>query len=599
MRPFPTLSIVVPGYCNAGLSRQVLTDIISTQNIDNELIFIDDGSTDDTESQVRSLGDAVTYIKHPENRGVSPAWNTGIKAATGEFICILNNDLRINDQSWMTKLVDAVKGQKAIAAPEIIDYNSASAFNGKNVPYPNGWCFIFPRRFFTELGLFEERFAPASFEDVDIGARASQAGYQLKQVDIRAQHSYSATVGRFLRGDMPRLNERNRKIWLEKMQAADRPRLKIVFDCPSNGRKWGPYTLEEEGLGGAETAITFLSRELVSRGHEVFIFNDLEQFADQSQPGPWYYHRREVPNKGLDCDIFVAFRCPSEYITQAHARRKIFWSCDQQTTPPETWDRGLFPFVDTTVCISDYHAEFLAKQHGKPLSDFTVIGCPVQSWDYEPHPEKIVEQFIFCSVPHRGLSYMPMVMGEIRKQLSEATLIVTSDYRLWGAPEPRNEEFKPIFLRDSKTQFLGRVSRPDLIRYQLESMGQPYPCTYEEMFCIAVAECSAAGAVPVSTQIGAVPQTLGDPSRIVGPPDGDFAQRVAARMLEVYGDADVMRRTIEESWRYSLVTIANHWESLFYEGLEARERQEQETVDFGQDKTVTPSGDIISTRAST
>lgn len=592
MRPCPLVSVIIPGYNKSDLSGTVLQDVLRTADLpksDYELIFVDDGSYDNTPEVVQQYP-GVQYIRHPENKGVSPAWNTGIKAATGDFCIILNNDIRIADEHWMSKFVNALQHKKSIVGTELVDFNAASAFNGKNQPYLNGWAYAFPRRIFSELGLFEEAFAPASFEDVEYCTRATAAGYKLDTIDLRIQHSYSKTVNEFLRDRMPALNQRNRDIWLNKMQEQNRPRLKFVFDCPENMKEigsWGPFDLEQRGLGGAETAITLLTRDLATRGHEVLLFNDING-PDIGQ-GVAYFPRHMISHLGLDCDVFVSFRNPSEYLPQVNAKRKIFWSCDQHTSG--NWDRDVFPYVDTVVCISQYHADYLKSKHGalanRPGS-VKVIGCPVRSWDYEPHADKNVNEFIFCSVPHRGLAYMSTVMREIRKVLPDAKLNITSDYRLWGAPDPRNDEFRPLFTNDN---FLGKVDRERLIELQNQAMAYPYPCTYSECFCIAIAECATAGAVPISTDIGAVAQTVGESGFIVGPPQDDFAQRIAQKTLEIYGNTDIMRNSIEQSWKHSVVVVGNKWESMAYSQMPQEEPQAQTGVSY-----TTSTGDVISTR---
>lgn len=592
MRPCPILSVVVPGYNNSDLSFQVITDILRTADYGKhefELIFVDDGSSDDTPQRVTSFGNEVRYIRHEENRGVSPAWNTGIKAATGDFVAILNNDVRISDEHWMTKLVGAIQGRKAIAGPELVNFNAASEYNGQNVPYLNGWCYIFPRRIFAEIGLFEEAFAPASFEDVEFCSRAVAHGYDLVQVDLRMQHSYSKTVLKYLRDRMASLNERNRRIWLERMAATDLPRMRIVFDCPGNMRGgWTPTSLEDRGIGGAETAITLLVRELASRGHEVLLFNDIPNSITVNRNIS--YHPRSLLPGFLDCDAFVTFRCPSEYISQTTAKTRIFWSCDQQTSGD--WRKEIFPHVDKVVTISDYHQQYMIDRWHSNPDDTVVIGCPIAHWNYEPHADKDPNQFIFCSVPGRGLEYMATVMRNIRKQLPDAKLTITSDYRLWGVPEPRNDEYRVQFRNE---EFLGMVSKADLIRLQNLSMAYPYPCTYEECFCIAVAECAAAGAIPISTNIGAVAQTIGESGYIVGPPTDDFAHRVADQTLSVYGKPDLMRKAIEESWRWSAVTIGSLWENLLYGDTVPQHRSPSVPTTYSYK---TESGDITSNKTT-
>ena len=58
---------------------------------DTEIIVVDDGSTDDTASQLQRFGTRIVYLPQ-RNRGVNPARNTGIAAARGEYIAMLDSD---------------------------------------------------------------------------------------------------------------------------------------------------------------------------------------------------------------------------------------------------------------------------------------------------------------------------------------------------------------------------------------------------------------------------------------------------------------------------------------------------------------------------
>jgi glycosyltransferase involved in cell wall biosynthesis len=57
----------------------------------DEIIVVDDGSTDDTREVVESFGDAVRYIRQ-ENGGVSVARNRGVRESTGDLIAFLDAD---------------------------------------------------------------------------------------------------------------------------------------------------------------------------------------------------------------------------------------------------------------------------------------------------------------------------------------------------------------------------------------------------------------------------------------------------------------------------------------------------------------------------
>lgn len=64
---------------------------------DAELIAVDDGSTDQTWKVLNELVQTYSFLvirKHPANRGLAEAWNTGAEAARSEVICTLDADMQ-------------------------------------------------------------------------------------------------------------------------------------------------------------------------------------------------------------------------------------------------------------------------------------------------------------------------------------------------------------------------------------------------------------------------------------------------------------------------------------------------------------------------
>lgn len=88
------ISVIVPTFNNGLWLAETIRSILDQTLRPSEIIVVDDGSTDDTEAVVRSFQDKeLRYIKQP-NAGVSAARNTGLRAATGEFIAFLDGDDR-------------------------------------------------------------------------------------------------------------------------------------------------------------------------------------------------------------------------------------------------------------------------------------------------------------------------------------------------------------------------------------------------------------------------------------------------------------------------------------------------------------------------
>lgn len=85
------VSVVIPAYNAARFLAETVESLRQQTTPVHEIIIVDDGSTDETEQVVQSLGDDIIYIWQA-NAGVSAARNRGISEATGEIIAFLDAD---------------------------------------------------------------------------------------------------------------------------------------------------------------------------------------------------------------------------------------------------------------------------------------------------------------------------------------------------------------------------------------------------------------------------------------------------------------------------------------------------------------------------
>ena len=91
----PLVSVIIPAYNRgADLTLTVESALRQTCSAELELIIVDDASSDSTYEVAFTLSDdpRVRVIRHEVNSGVSAALNTGLRAARGEYIAILEHD---------------------------------------------------------------------------------------------------------------------------------------------------------------------------------------------------------------------------------------------------------------------------------------------------------------------------------------------------------------------------------------------------------------------------------------------------------------------------------------------------------------------------
>lgn len=89
----PFFSIIIPTYNRSEKLKNTITSVLNQTFEDFELLIMDDGSTDDTETVVKSFNDSrVLYTWESNSRGPATPRNRGIKIAKGQWISFLDAD---------------------------------------------------------------------------------------------------------------------------------------------------------------------------------------------------------------------------------------------------------------------------------------------------------------------------------------------------------------------------------------------------------------------------------------------------------------------------------------------------------------------------
>ena len=178
------VSVVIPTQNRRRLISRAIDSVRAQTRPPNEILVVDDGSTDDTARFVAETYPEVQLLRQ-ENRGVSAARNAGIRAAEGELIAFLDSD-----DDWLPrKLERQLQAMEASPGALLCHTNEIWIRNGRRVnPMKKHQkfggcifekalplCVISPssvlvdRRLFDEVGLFDESL-PAC-EDYDLWLR--------------------------------------------------------------------------------------------------------------------------------------------------------------------------------------------------------------------------------------------------------------------------------------------------------------------------------------------------------------------------------------------------------------------------------------------
>jgi glycosyltransferase involved in cell wall biosynthesis len=126
------VSVVVPVFGNAGTLEELLGRVVATlvrTGTPFEVVFVDDGSPDDSLAVLRMLAardGRVRVHEHGANRGQSTAVVTGLRAARGRWTVVLDADLQDPPEAMAELLRLAGNGVDAVLATRVGRYESAA-----------------------------------------------------------------------------------------------------------------------------------------------------------------------------------------------------------------------------------------------------------------------------------------------------------------------------------------------------------------------------------------------------------------------------------------------------------------------------------------
>ena len=187
----PLVSAIIPTHNRADLLRRALKSVISQTYQPIEIIVVDDGSTDETESIVGEFKNdsPLIYLKNEEARGAPVARNKGIQAASGDFIAGLDDDDEWNPER-IERLVQAYDDSFSCITSNVkMQYENHTATWHKqeiitldDLLYSNqvGNQVLVKRDRLLEIGGFDEQLAAA--QDYDLWIRLCEAFGPVKNI---------------------------------------------------------------------------------------------------------------------------------------------------------------------------------------------------------------------------------------------------------------------------------------------------------------------------------------------------------------------------------------------------------------------------------
>jgi len=196
------ISIVIPSYNGKDLLARNLPRVIKACK-GYEIIVVDDASVDQSVNFIQSKFPKVKIVQHKKNQRFAAACNTGVKAAKGDIVVLLNNDVSPSPkENFLKPLIKHFKDKKvfSVGCKEISVKNGRKVISGRtagkfhrglfihwrpkdqksqNTLWTFGGSMAVDRKKYLTLGGMDTLFSPAYWEDVDLCFHARKKGWKI------------------------------------------------------------------------------------------------------------------------------------------------------------------------------------------------------------------------------------------------------------------------------------------------------------------------------------------------------------------------------------------------------------------------------------
>lgn len=238
-----TVSVIVPNFNGRKLLEQNLPYVVRLKKTSREIIeiiLVDDKSEDDSVVFVKKNFPEIKLIEKEKNSGFIDSINLGVVKARGDFVFLLNTDVKpeldiipkllkyfkkeevfgvgcLEKSKEEVRVVERGRGIGKFYKGFLIHQRGDISFN--DTLWVSGGSGIFNKKIWQKLGGLDTVFRPFYWEDIDISYRALKSGYKIhfeKEAVVEHEHQKGAIHNLYNREEIKRISLTNQMLFVWK-----------------------------------------------------------------------------------------------------------------------------------------------------------------------------------------------------------------------------------------------------------------------------------------------------------------------------------------------------------------------------------------------
>jgi glycosyltransferase involved in cell wall biosynthesis len=237
------------------------------------------------------------------------------------------------------------------------------------------------------------------------------------------------------------------------------------------------------------------------------IFNFNQNFVGGTEYQCKIFHEKILPTslnfEKYLCMVLPGINVEDDYVEKYEGEILFWMHClpsqfDKKVTEKFFNGNEISDKIKYIIVPSNWTKAKFIEETGFPAEKIQVINNGINTLQYNPNKFKDVKKvkIIHNSGNGRGMVVLLNALKYIKHDF-ELNIFNDFDPEIYLQDE---------LLKDDRVNFYGRTPRKTMYKHIEDSHLHAYPPIFEETFCIAIAESMSAGLLPVTSNIGAIPE---------------------------------------------------------------------------------------------
>jgi len=211
------ISVIIPVY---KLKKDFLKNLKHNYPFikDLQIIVVNDDPKTKIKQELNDISKKIILINNAQNLGFAKSINQGVRHVKSPYIMLLNSDVLLQNSAYIKALslfqnnpklfavsfAQKERNNRIVGANQgdfkqgLFHHSSKKCKTTCSTLWPEGGACILNTKIFSELKGFDEDYSPFYWEDVDLGYRAWQAGYEvLYYPKVMVIHHHETTISKY------------------------------------------------------------------------------------------------------------------------------------------------------------------------------------------------------------------------------------------------------------------------------------------------------------------------------------------------------------------------------------------------------------------